>query len=175
MENNDVQGLLSMQLEWKGLSVQLELKIKAQDADGRQPVVADAADATGNVADDVAGGAAAAAEAAEGALNAVEVIRRVAGDVGVARQWYAVYRALADAGAVSVGDYDTFCRWVAEAVPDHPHMPVRDELQRMAVLSFARPVAQWNPTNAPVRGKRFDDYLRLARAVALEIAKTKVS
>ena len=36
-----------------------------------------------------------------------------------------------------------------------------DELQRMAVLSFRKPVRQWPPKDAPVKGKRFKDYQQI--------------
>ena len=36
-----------------------------------------------------------------------------------------------------------------------------DELQRMALLSFRKPVRQWTPKDAPVKGKRFKDYQQI--------------
>ena len=35
----------------------------------------------------------------------------------------------------------------------------------MSVLSFARPVLLWNEKNAPVKGKPFKDYLKIAKAM----------
>ena len=91
-----------------------------------------------------------------------ETIQQVAPMVEVARQWYAVYRVLADCKVVKEGDFGTFCELVKGEVPEHECLPTRVELQRMAVQSFAKPVAMWNEANAPVQGKRFKDYVRIA-------------
>lgn len=81
-----------------------------------------------------------------------------------ARQWYAVMRALADADVIDASDFTGFVETVQRIVPDHEHLPIGSELRRMAVQSFAKRVALWDSANAPVRGQRFDDYLRIARA-----------
>ncbi len=113
-------------------------------------------------------------------LLSPEQVDRVLFDVGQevkhARQWYAVYRALADyeqAGANSVSNasplclsISQFCERVARVLPDHGHLPTARELQRMAVQSFSKPVAMWTPANAPVSGLRFTDYLHIARRTA---------
>lgn len=85
-------------------------------------------------------------------------IREIAEMVKQGRQWYAVYRPLEEKDVVDEDDYDTVCSMVGEIVPDHKHLPKADELQRMAVLSFRKPVRQWTPKDAPVKGKRFKDY-----------------
>lgn len=89
-------------------------------------------------------------------------IREVASMVTIARQWYAVYRAMVDLNVVKDGDYETFCEMVKTEVPRHEHLPSCDELQRLAMLSFTKPVRNWNAENAPVKGKRFNDYLMIA-------------
>ena len=91
------------------------------------------------------------------------VIRRVADEVRNSRQWYAVYRAIADQQQLAEGSMTSFCERLARVVPDHPHLPNPRELQRMAVQSFSKPVALWTPTNAPVSGLRYADYLRIAQ------------
>ena len=90
-------------------------------------------------------------------------IREIAPTITVARQWYAVFRAMADMGLVGEEDFDTFCTMVKTEVPKHAHLPARDEIQRMAIMSFAKPVVLWNSDNAPVQGKRFNDYLKTAK------------
>jgi hypothetical protein len=82
--------------------------------------------------------------------------------VKIARQWYAVYRAMADKNVVKEEDYETFCEMVKTEVPRNEHLPSCDELQRLAMLSFTKPVRNWNSENAPVKGKRFNDYLMIA-------------
>lgn len=92
-----------------------------------------------------------------------KAIREIAPMITARRQWYAVCRAMADAGGVKEMDFDAFIERVAAEVPDHPALPTRHEMQRMAVDSFVKPVALWRANNAPVKGKRFDVYLQIAR------------
>lgn len=73
-----------------------------------------------------------------------------------------VHRAMADLNVVKDGDYEKFCNMVKVEVPQHSHLPKSDELQRLAMLSFTKPVRYWNAENAPVKGKRFNDYLMIA-------------
>ncbi len=96
-------------------------------------------------------------------LQVSRAIREVAQSVTVARQWYAVYRTMADLCIVGEGDFDTFIEMVKTEVPRHPNLPTRTELQRMAVDSFAKPVALWRVGNAPVQGKRYNDYMTIAQ------------
>ena len=89
-------------------------------------------------------------------------IREIASNVVIGRQWYAVYRAMADLKVVTENDYEQFCTMVKDEVPEHEHLPTRIELQRLDILSFSKPVVFWDMNNAPVQGKRFYDYLNLA-------------
>lgn len=89
-------------------------------------------------------------------------IQAIAPMVEVGRQWYAVCRVLEDVKAVAEGDFEGFCKRVRAEVPEHNNLPKRIELQRMAVQSFKKPVAMWNELNAPVQGKRYNDYVKLA-------------
>ena len=94
------------------------------------------------------------------------VIRTISVEVKHARQWYAVYRAMADYQQVDEGSVAMFCERVARVVPDHGHLPNPREVQRMAVQSFSKPVTLWTQANAPVSGVRFTDYLRIAQRTA---------
>lgn len=94
-------------------------------------------------------------------LKISQAIREVAKMIDIARQWYAVYRVLVDANVIAENDFDGFIEMVRTEVPQHQHLPARDELQRMAVLSFAKPLARWKSTDAPVQGKRFTTYLNI--------------
>ena len=89
-------------------------------------------------------------------------IKAIAPMVEVGRQWYAVCRVLVDVKVVTEGDFEGFCQRVKAEVPDHNNLPTRIELQRMAVQSFKKPVAMWNELNAPVQGKRYNDYVKIA-------------
>ena len=99
------------------------------------------------------------------------VIREMGNEVKHARQWYAVYRALADQQLCDEGSLTSFCERVAALLPAHGHLPTARELQRMAVQSFSKPVAMWSPTNAPVSGMRYTDYLRIAQQTASRLSE----
>ena len=88
--------------------------------------------------------------------------REIAPMITAARLWYAVYRMMADYSVVKVEDFDTFIDKLKTEVPHHEHIPLKVELQRLAVQSFAKPVKQWKPDNAPVRGKRYKSYVDIA-------------
>jgi hypothetical protein len=96
---------------------------------------------------------------------AEEVIGEIAGQIGIARQWYAVYRPLVDAKVLPEGSYEDFTEWVKRIVPSHPHLPKAVEMQRMYDKSFRNAVVLWDKRNAPVQGKRFDEYRRIAEEV----------
>ena len=100
---------------------------------------------------------------------AMNAIRQIVPMVENGRQWYAVYRALCDRKAVETDDFYGFAALVARIVPDHPHLPVGSELIRLATGSFRKPVALWDRNDAPVRGKRFEAYLRIARLMLAQL------
>ena len=114
------------------------------------------------------------AKAVKRALNAKEVkpkisdakvsyaFREIAPMITAARLWYAVYRMMADYSVVEVEDFDTFIDKLKTEVPHHEHIPLKVELQRLAVQSFAKPVKQWKPDNAPVKGQRYKSYVYIA-------------
>ena len=77
------------------------------------------------------------------------------------RQWYAVFRALVDKKVLGKSDYEEFCLLVERTVPEHEHMPAADQMQRLAVQSFAKPIVLWDKNDAPVKGKPFEDYKRI--------------
>lgn len=96
-------------------------------------------------------------------LQISQAIRLIASEIEVARHWYAVYRVLADLNIVGEDDFDTFIEMVKTEVPKHQYLPTRVEMQRMAIQSFAKPVALWRIGNAPVQGKRYNVYLKIAQ------------
>jgi len=78
------------------------------------------------------------------------------------RQWYAVFRKLVELTSLGMAEMESFCGQVARIVPKHEFLPSAGELQRMAVQSFLRPSRLWDENDAPVRGKRFRDYVMIA-------------
>lgn len=98
-----------------------------------------------------------------------DLIVRMGDEVNHARQWYAVMRSMADAEIIDASDFEGFCARVCRLLPEHQHLPDAKELQRVAVFSFSKPVSMWVESDAPVRGKRFRDYLALALSVAKKL------
>ena len=90
------------------------------------------------------------------------LIIKMGSEVKHARQWYAVFRAMVDYGVADESGVGDFCDRVKRLLPEHGHLPVRGEVQRMAVQSFAKRVSMWNSDNAPVVGSRYRDYLNVA-------------
>lgn len=78
------------------------------------------------------------------------------------RQWYAAFRALVDKKQLDKTDYEGFCQLVATTVPQHGHLPVAEQMQRLAVQSFDKSIVLWDKNDAPVKGKPFEDYRRIA-------------
>ena len=89
-------------------------------------------------------------------------IIRIGSYVQHARQWFAVYKGMVECEVQEQGDYKGFCSRVRRLLPDHEHLPEAKEVARMEVLSFAKLIALWEESNAPVRGVRFRDYRSLA-------------
>lgn len=104
---------------------------------------------------------------------ALDIIRRVAPMVRCKNHWYAVYRPLVDLGLVGPDMYITFVELLRQSVPRHSLLPTAELLRRMAVQSFCRPVAKWDMEDAPVSGWRFEEYMRIARAVMVEAGKAR--
>ena len=94
-----------------------------------------------------------------------DAIQAVAPLVNEKRKWFAVYRVLVDRDVLPDQAYDTFVQWVEEDVPGHACLPDAQDLPRVAVDSFSKPVSKWDSENAPVSGKRFRDYCEIARRV----------
>ena len=98
-------------------------------------------------------------------------IRLVADKVQTVRQWFAVYKGLVSKRAFPNGEYEEFALLVRRTVPGHKHMADARELRRMEELSFRKSPVLWDEKNAPVTGKRFEDYLRIAQLTIEEVEK----
>ena len=98
-------------------------------------------------------------------------IRRVADKVKTVRQWFAVYKGMVTKRTFPNGEYEEFALLVHRIVPDHKHPADARELRRMEELSFRKSPVLWDEKNAPVTGKRFDDYLRIAQLTMEEVEK----
>lgn len=89
------------------------------------------------------------------------VINMLGREIKIQRHWYAVCRGMMDVGIYEENEYDLFCKRVAKALPAHEHLPRVDEMQAMAVESFAKPVVKWDERRSPVKGARFGAYKSL--------------
>ena len=85
------------------------------------------------------------------------------------RQWYAAYRVLITNHLVGNGDLDYFCAAVAKLLPDHPKLPVKNQLQRVDMGCFKLPLDQWTELRAPVRGTTYYAYLRVGERMQQEL------
>lgn len=92
--------------------------------------------------------------------NAIGVM---AEKIEISRLWFAVYRTMVDEKVWKDGDFKGFCDRVRAEVPEHEHLPVAEDLQRMDVGSFSKSVVLWNEKDAPVQGKRFKRYVEIAQ------------
>ena len=103
------------------------------------------------------------AQIAEVSQQQVEhAIAEVAPMVKNGRQWYAVFRAMVDQKKMGKMDYEGFCTLIKWVVSNHNHLPNAEQMQRLAVQSFAKPVTQWDENDAPVTNKPFYDYQQIA-------------
>lgn len=93
----------------------------------------------------------------------LEIIRTIAPMVESVRQWFAVYKPIEEIKAIGKKDYGSFVMMVREVVPNHPHLPGGGkDISCMDVQSFANGVDSWREAYAPVQGKRFNDYKKIA-------------
>ena len=96
-----------------------------------------------------------------------EVIRRAVARVVPMmtnnRQWFCIYRVLADKGVLSDGAFYELSQLVNRLFPDNDYSINAKDLSRMAVGSFSKCHFFWNEADAPVQGKRYAEYLRLAQ------------
>ena len=95
--------------------------------------------------------------------NIAHALSEVMDDLRDNRLWYAVYRVLVDRGVVDEGAYSDFRSLLQDIMGEQaPTLDLKD-LRRMSVLSFSKPVDQWDVNEAPVGVQRARVYLHLAR------------
>lgn len=88
------------------------------------------------------------------------------------RPWFAVYRAFTDKDVIARGDYQGFVSLLDSIMGEEaPSINIKDMRANIDVGCFQKPLALWNEANAPVRGKRYHDYLEIAKCTmqALDI------
>lgn len=96
------------------------------------------------------------------------VIQQIGPTITIARRWFAVFRPLVQTNYYTAKQYEAFTLRVRKELPNHPNLPVAEEMQKMDTQSFTKEVKRWVEDNAPVSGKRFDNYKEIAeRTLAL--------
>lgn len=98
-------------------------------------------------------------------------LKEIGSYVLLKRHWISVYRPLKDRESEVASSYETFCERVKKVLPFHPNLPTVRELQRMDVQSFSKPVRLWDRDDAPVDGKRFEEYLDIAKRFGVMLGK----
>ena len=91
-----------------------------------------------------------------------DAITQVLADIKVARMWFCVYRVLVDVDYLPQGDFEGLKIKMDTLFPENEFNINPREVSRMDTQSFTKPISLWNDSNAPVTGKRYNDYLRLA-------------
>lgn len=91
-----------------------------------------------------------------------EAVTRVLDSIKNGRMWFAVYRVLVDVRYLKAGDYEGLKTKMDQLFPENDFAINPRDISRMDILSFSKSVSLWNSENAPVVGKRYRDYLRLA-------------
>ena len=91
-----------------------------------------------------------------------EAVTQVLPDIKNGRMWFAVYRVLVDACYLKAGDYEGLKNKMDLLFPANDFAINPRDISRMDIQSFSKRVSLWNSENAPVTGKRYRDYLRLA-------------
>lgn len=91
-----------------------------------------------------------------------QAVMKVMPDIKVSRMWFVVYHVLVDVGYLKTGNYEGLKTKMDELFPDNDFAINPRDFCRMDVLSFSKSISLWDEQNAPVIGKRFQDYLRLA-------------
>lgn len=95
----------------------------------------------------------------------VEALIFIAPLVKAGRRWLGACRVLMDRGFIRKDRYDKFCELIRSILPHHPHLPKEAELQRMAVMGFAKPFKEWKDETAPVHKKHFVAYYEVGEAL----------
>lgn len=80
------------------------------------------------------------------------------------RQWFSIYRVLVDRKFIPDDGYVSFVNLIKNLLKDDAPNLSAEDLRKISVMGFAKPFVMWTPENAPVKDKRFTDYLNIAKA-----------
>lgn len=90
-----------------------------------------------------------------------KALKEVVDMIRNSRQWFSIYSVLYHRSIVAT--YGDFVSLLQDIMGEEaPSLDIED-LRKMEVESFSKPYYMWDEGNAPVTGKRFNDYLSIAR------------
>lgn len=92
-----------------------------------------------------------------------DAVSQVLCDIKVSRMWFCIYRVLVDVGYLDKGYYEGLKLSMDRLFPDNDFSINPRDISRMDVDSFSKSIDLWNELSAPVTGKRYREYLQLAR------------
>lgn len=87
-------------------------------------------------------------------------LSEIADSIKTKRQWFAVYRVLVDANIIYESEWTTFIDLVSQHTT-HRNLDM-DDLRRLNVMCFARPLAKWTREKSPCP-KVYSEYLAIAQ------------
>ena len=90
-------------------------------------------------------------------------LSEIADSIKTKRQWFAVYRVLVDNNVIYDSDWNTFIDLVSQHTT-HRNLDV-DDLRRLNVMCFARPLSKWTREKSPAP-KVYNDYVTIAKMFA---------
>ena len=90
-------------------------------------------------------------------------VQRIVPKMSNSRQWFCVYRVLADKGYLHEHAFYELRECVNRLFPNNDYSINVKDISRMAVGSFDKRLFFWEEQTAPVQGKRYMEYLTLAQ------------
>lgn len=89
-----------------------------------------------------------------------QALSKIAEQISTKRKWFAVYRVLVDENVIYESDWTTFIDLVSQHAD---HALDVDDLRRLNVMCFARPLAKWTREKSPCP-KVYNEYVSVAQA-----------
>lgn len=96
------------------------------------------------------------------ASRLASALPRIASMLKAKRQWFAVYRILADRGIIAEADWSAFVALISRHVHPAPDIDIND-IRRLNIGCFAKPFDRWTREKSPAR-KSYGDYCTVAQA-----------
>lgn len=89
-----------------------------------------------------------------------QALSKIAEQISTKRKWFAVYRVLVDANVIHESDWATFIDLASQHTTHNLDV---DDLRRLNVMCFARPLTKWTREKSPCP-KVYNEYVAIAQA-----------